>query len=134
MAPTRRTLLKTAGVAAVAGKLLESGEAKAQGAQTGQGGSLPRGLTYCNLRSGLGVKLGDRILEVGRAAQQLHVAVPATTDEVIAGKNVDGLSKVVLAAPKNATVAESEAQFGPCITNPQKIICSGSTTRSTSWK
>ena len=125
MAPTRRTLLKTAGVAAVAGKLLASGEAKAQGTQTGQGGSSPRGLTYCNLRTGLGVKLGDRILDVGRAAQQLHVAVPATTDEVIAGKNADGLRKVVQAAPKNATIAESEAQFGPCITNPEKIIMLG---------
>jgi len=125
MAPTRRTLLKTAGVAAVAGKLLESSDAKAQGAQTAQGGSSLRGLTYCNLRSGLGVKLGDRILDVGRAAQQLRVAAPATTDEVIAGKNADGLRKVVQAAPKNATVAESEAQFGPCVMNPEKIIMLG---------
>ncbi|MFL5399127.1 MAG: twin-arginine translocation signal domain-containing protein, partial [Myxococcales bacterium] len=68
MAPTRRTLLKTAGVAAVAGKLLKPGKAQAQGAQTGQGGASLRGLTYCNLRSGLGVKLGDRILDVARAA------------------------------------------------------------------
>src|SRR5439155_6098339 len=125
MAPTRRTLLKTAGVAAVAGKLLASGETKAQGTQTVQGGSSPRGLTYCNLRTGLGVKLGERSLEVGRAAQQLQLAVPATTDEVIAGKNADGLRKVVQAAPKNATIAESEAQFGPCITNPEKIIMLG---------
>ncbi|TMA37241.1 MAG: fumarylacetoacetate hydrolase family protein, partial [Deltaproteobacteria bacterium] len=73
----------------------------------------------------VGVKLGDRILDVGRAAQQLHVPVPATTDEVVAGKNADGLRKVVQAAPKNATVAESEAQFGPCITNPEKIIMLG---------
>src|SRR5438067_4044307 len=125
MAPTRRTLLKTAGVAAIAGKLLASGEAKAQGAQAGQGGSSPRGLTYCNLRSGLGVKLGDRILDVDRAGKQLQVAVPATTDEVIAGRNVEGLRKVLQAAPKNATIAEGEAQFGPCITKPEKIIMLG---------
>jgi 2-keto-4-pentenoate hydratase/2-oxohepta-3-ene-1,7-dioic acid hydratase in catechol pathway len=125
MAPTRRTLLKSAGVAAVAGKLLKPGAAQAQAPQTGQGGPSLRALTYCNLRSGLGVKMGDRILEVARAGKQLQVAVPASTDEVIAGKNVDGLRKVVQAAPKNATIAEVEAQFGPCITNPQKIIMLG---------
>ena len=125
MAPTRRTLLKSAGVAAVAGKLLKPGGAQAQAPQTGQGGPSLRALTYCNLRSGLGVKMGDRILEVARAGKQLQVAVPASTDEVIAGKNVDGLRKVVQAAPKNATIAEVEAQFGPCITNPQKIIMLG---------
>ena len=75
MAPTRRTLLKTAGAAAVAGKLLEAGAAKA--AQGPQGGSSLRGYTYCNLRSGVGVKQGDRILDVAAAGKQLKVAVPA---------------------------------------------------------
>jgi 2-keto-4-pentenoate hydratase/2-oxohepta-3-ene-1,7-dioic acid hydratase in catechol pathway len=126
MAPTRRTLLKTAGVAAVAGRLLKTREAEAaQGAQTGQGGASPRGYSYCNLRSGLGVKQGDRILDVAAAGKQLKVAVPASTDELIAGKHADGLRKVLQAAPKNATVAESEAKFGPCILNPEKIIMLG---------
>src|SRR5437879_4494209 len=108
MAPTRRTLLKTAGVAAVAGRLLKAGAAGA--AQGPQGGSSLRGYTYCNLRSGLGVKQGDRILDVAAAGKQLKVAVPASTDEVIAGKHSDGLLKVIQAAPKNATIAESEAK------------------------
>ena len=133
MASTRRSLLKTAGVAAVARKLFESKEAKAQGQPApqaqpsgpkAQGGS-PRGLTLCNLRSGLGVKLGDRILDVARAGQQLKVPVPASTDEAIAGKNADGLAKVLQAAPKNATVAENEAQFGPALLHPEKIIMLG---------
>ena len=131
MAPTRRTLLKRAGVAAVAGKLLESGKTRAQQApqtqhatRQGQNASL-RALTYCNLRTGLGVKLGERILDVARAGKELGVKVPATTDEVIAGKNIDGLRRVVEAAPRNATVVESEAQFGPCIVNPEKIIMLG---------
>jgi len=123
MAPTRRTLLKTAGAAAVAGKLLKAGAAKA--AQGPQGGSSLRGYTYCNLRSGLGVKLGDRILDVAAAGKQLKIAVPANTDEVIAGKHSDGLLKVIQAAPKNATIAESEAKFAPCITDPEKIIMLG---------
>ncbi len=126
MAPTRRTLLKTAGVAAMAGNLLKAGAAQAQGAaQTSQGGSSPRNLAYCNLRTGLGVKQGDRVLDVASAGKQLKVAVPASTDEVIAGKNLDGLRKVVQAAPKNATLAMTEAQFGPCVMHPEKIIMLG---------
>src|SRR5689334_11479436 len=116
MSPTRRSLLKTAGAAAVASRLLKADEAKAQGAQTGQGGTSLRGYSWCNLRNGLGVKQGDRILDVAAAGKQLKVAVPANTDEVIAGKNVDGLRKVLQAPPKNATVAITEAQLRPCIT------------------
>ena len=71
------------------------------------------------------MKLGERILDVARAGKQLGVKVPATTDEVIAGKSIDGLRRVVEAAPRNATVAENEAQFGPCIVNPEKIIMLG---------
>jgi len=125
MAPTRRSLLKTAGVAAVASRLLKPRVAKAEGPQAGEGGPSLRGYTYCNLRSGLGVKQGDRILDVAAAGKQLKVAVPANTDEVIAGKHVDGLRKVLQAAPKGATIAEKDAQFGPCITNPEKIIMLG---------
>ena len=66
MAPTRRTLLKTAGAVAVAGKLFDSsGEAQAQTGGGGGGGQSPRGQTWCNLKSGLGMKQGDRILDVG---------------------------------------------------------------------
>jgi len=43
---------------------MKPGVAKAEGPQAGQGGSSLRGYTYCNLRSGLGVKQGDRILDV----------------------------------------------------------------------
>src|SRR5438552_9678777 len=101
MAPTRRMLLKTIGVAAVAGKLLGPREAEAAGAQTS-----PRSLTLCNLRgSGLGVKMGDRILDVARAGKQ----VPASTDEVIAGKNLAGLQKAL--AAKGPFIAEKGAQF-----------------------
>ena len=125
MAPTRRTLLKTAGAAAVAGKLLKTRAAKAaEGPPVGGGASL-RGHSYCNLRTGVGVKQGDRILDVAAAGKQLKVAVPASTDEVVAGRNVDGLRKVLQAPPKNAMVAESEAQFAPCILNPEKIIMLG---------
>ena len=124
MAATRRTLLKTVGAAAVAGRLFTPGEAEgAEGAPSGTEAS-PRALTTCNLRgSGLGVKLGDRILDVARAAKQLRVAVPASTDELVQGKNLAGLAKVLSA--KGPFIAEKEAQFAPCILAPQKIIMLG---------
>src|SRR5438132_4115624 len=115
MAPTRRTLLKTIGVAAVAGKFLGPRDAEAAAAQTS-----PRSLTLCNLRgSGLGVKMGDNILDVARAGKQ----VPASTDEVIAGKHLAGLQKA--AAAKGPSIAEKDAQFAPCLFAPQKIIMLG---------
>ena len=124
MAATRRTLLKTVGAAAVAGKLFSPREAEgAEGAPQG-GGAAPRSLTTCNLRgSGLGVKLGDRILDVARAGKQLKVAVPASTDELVQGKNLAGLAKVL--AAKGPFIAEKDAQFAPCILAPQKIIMLG---------
>src|SRR3954471_2504362 len=122
MAPTRRTLLKTAGMAAVAGRFLgRAGEAEAQ--PKAGGGQSPRGQTWCNLKSGLGMKQGDRILDVAAAAKKLKVAVPANTDELIAGKDMAGLHKVLTA--KGPYVAEKDAQFAPCVTRPEKIIMLG---------
>src|SRR5882762_5140375 len=132
MAPTRRSLLKTAGVAAVASRLMKPGVAKAEGPQAGQGGSSLRGYTYCNLRSGLGVKQGDRILDVAAAGKELKVAVPANTDEVIAGKHVDGLRKVIQSAPKGATSPRARRSSDPASRTPRRSSCSGSTTGSTS--
>jgi len=114
MAPTRRELLATAGAVALATKL-----SRAQGASAS-----PRGQTWCNLQgSGLGLKQGDRILDLSKAAKQMRVQVPANTDELIQGKHADGLQKVISA--KGPTVAEKDARFAPCITNPEKIIMLG---------
>lgn len=122
MAATRRTLLKTVGVAAVAGKLL--GAREAEGAQGGGPQASPRGMTWCNLRgAGLGAKIGDKILDVSGAAKQLHAQVPASTDELIEGKNLAGLAKVL--AAKGPFIAEKDAKFAPCLTRPQKIIMLG---------
>jgi len=113
MAPTRRTLLKTVGAAAVAAKLFKPGEARA--AETS-----PRALTLCNLKgSGLGVKIGDRILDVAKTGKN----VPMSTDDVIAGKNLAGLQKAL--AAKGPFVAEKDAKFAPCLLAPQKIIMLG---------
>jgi 2-keto-4-pentenoate hydratase/2-oxohepta-3-ene-1,7-dioic acid hydratase in catechol pathway len=103
---------------------------EAEAAETTSGGAFsPRALTFCMLRSGstlsLGVKQGAKILDVVKAGKAMHVAVPMTTFEVIAGKNLAGLQKVVAKPPAAAMIDESAAQFGPCITNPEKILMLG---------
>jgi 2-keto-4-pentenoate hydratase/2-oxohepta-3-ene-1,7-dioic acid hydratase in catechol pathway len=128
MPTTRRRLLQAAGAAAAATLLpgrgtLAAGEAKPDVS--------PRALCYCMLRTpagaSLGVKQGERILDVGKAGKLLRVAVPATTDDVIAGRDRKGLQAVLAAADslKGAFVAETAAEFGPCLTAPQKIIMLG---------
>ncbi|HEX9578656.1 MAG TPA: fumarylacetoacetate hydrolase family protein [Myxococcales bacterium] len=118
MATTRRSLLVGAGAAAAAA-LLDKGEAHAAQPKP------LRGLTLANLKTGLGVKLGDRVLDVARAAKKMGKKVPATTDEVILGRNVEGLLAVAAAAPKEFLIGEAAAQFGPCISNPEKIMMLG---------
>jgi len=115
---TRRDLLKTVGAAAVAAKLLAPRDAEA-GPQ-----AAPKVAAWCNLRgSGLGAKIGDKILDVAKAGKQMHVAVPANTDELIRGKNAAGLARAL--AARGPFIAEKDAQFAPCITAPQKIIMLG---------
>jgi 2-keto-4-pentenoate hydratase/2-oxohepta-3-ene-1,7-dioic acid hydratase in catechol pathway len=128
MATTRRSLLQTAGAVA-AGTLLLRKEARA--APQSNSSLSPRALTYCMLRTqgglSLGVKQGDHILDVGNAGKLLRVAVPATTDDVISGRELEGLQKVLSSAAslKGVFLNEKDAQFGPCITHPQKIIMLG---------
>lgn len=84
----------------------------------------PRAMTWCNLQgSGLGLKVEGRILDVARAAKKLKVRVPANTDELIEGRYLSGLEKVVKA--RGPFIAEEKARFDPCITRPQKIIMLG---------
>jgi len=139
MDATRRTLLRNAGVAA-AGTMIFQPAAEGAPRQAGTtsaaspGTSVPalRSLAYCMLRSpqgeGLGVRRENRILDVAKAGKALRVTVPASTDELIEGKAVAGLQKV-LAAPasavRTALLPIEEARFAPCITRPQKIIMLG---------
>jgi 2-keto-4-pentenoate hydratase/2-oxohepta-3-ene-1,7-dioic acid hydratase in catechol pathway len=125
----RRTLLTTA--AAASALLATRGRSsEAEAAEPAAGGSFsPRALTYCMLKSGntlsLGVKQGAKIVDVVKAGKAMHVNVPVSTDEVIAGKNLAGLQKVLAKPPAAAMVDESAAKFGPVITNPEKILMLG---------
>ena len=128
MASTRRKLLQAAGAAAAGTLLLKR---KASGAGQSSSTLFTRGLSYCMMRGPtgltLGIKQGDRILDVMKAGKLLRVAVPTTTDEVIGGQNLDGLQQALesTSSVKTALVRESDVQFGPCITAPQKILILG---------
>lgn len=139
MDTTRRTLLRSAGAAA-AGSMLFQSAARGAGAPAPTTPSAPATAVpasflseaYCTLRTPqgdvLGVRRENRILDVARAGKALRVAVPASTDDVIEGKAVAGLQKVLAAsasAVKAALVPIEEARFGPCITRPQKIMMLG---------
>ena len=139
METTGRTLLMNAGVAAVGSMLFQSAAA-AQGsgssapapAKAGTDGAGLRSQAWCMLRTPEGDTLGlrreNRILDVGKAGKALKVPVPASTDELLEGKGIAGLQKVLAASAssvKAALVPVEEARFGPCVTRPQKIIMLG---------
>jgi len=90
-------------------------------------------MVFATLRKGndlsLGIKTDRGILDVARAEQDLKAGVPTTISDVLNGRNVGALASFVdqAKAANNAAyfVAEKDAQFGPCVTNPEKIVCIG---------
>src|SRR5258708_25389128 len=65
------------------------------------------------------------MLEWAGSGRGVGVKGAATGDDVIAGREVEGLWKVLAAGAKAVRVAEKDAQFGPCLTAPEKIIVLG---------
>ena len=138
MTQTRRSFLKTAGVAAVAATARPAVAKTATKAAPTTAGSgprdLPKQMTFCTLRKGgeysLGLKTSRGILDVKKAAQALRKNVPLTIDEVLKGGDTQGLKALMdqaLASGnlKSAFIDESQAEFGPCVTNPEKIMMLG---------
>lgn len=76
----------------------------------------------------LGVKTEKGILDVQAAAQGAGVQVPDSIMSVIEQDAVVGeLEKLIssVSDDSSAWLQESELQFGPCVTEPKKIICVG---------
>ena len=132
----RRIFLKTAGLAggaALAGISLEAPRSPvaAQAAATGGGAQdLPTGMTFCTLERGAGTGLGlktDRgVLDVAAAEEALKENAPTTISAVLAGAgDLAGLKRLRDRAAASHFVAEDKAKFGPCVTNPEKIVCIG---------
>ena len=136
----RRTFLKTtglAGMAAMTGASLTAGTDAA--AQTAPGATepkeLPKGMTFATLRRpegpGLGVRTDRGILDVVAAERDFREGAPTTIDAVLKGQgDISGLKRLADKARASASadryfVAADTAAFGPCVTNPEKIICIG---------
>ena len=142
MRDKRRDFLKTAALAGAATTVgacahmgghehAYGGAAAASKARTA-GGPIPKGMTFVTLASrggnSLGVKTGKGILDVAHAAVHYRSDAPTTIDDLI--KYGDGgLTELVRKAEAEAHgplfLDESKVAFGPCVTNPQKIVCVG---------
>src|SRR5207253_4592714 len=95
---------------------------------------LPRNMTFCTLRRDarfvLGIRTPKGVLDVEKAAKALRRSAPTTIDEVLQGTDPQALKALVDAAVANGTaksafVSEAQAPFGPCVTNPEKIMMLG---------
>jgi len=124
----RRAFLKTAGLAASAGVMTRTTDAAAQTTPWDP----PRGMTFATLRQGgrdgLAIKTERGLLDVRRAEAAWRKGAPTTIDEVLArggGKALRELLHKAQQGPADFFVPEDKASFGPCVTNPQKILCVG---------
>lgn len=139
----RRSFLKDAGAAGViaasgGGGLLASPAVEAASRANAQaapvsGRDMARGLTLVTIRRAgqyrLGVKTERGILDVPAAARLLGRPSARQVDEVIRGgdQGLGALVRSALASPrtKPAFLAEDAIEFGPCVTNPEKILMLG---------
>jgi 2-keto-4-pentenoate hydratase/2-oxohepta-3-ene-1,7-dioic acid hydratase in catechol pathway len=142
MGQTRRTFLKLAGAAglgaAAAPGALGAAQPKSRTVASRTNGNgakeLPRNMTFCTLRRDsrfvLGIRTPRGVLDVEKAAKALRRSAPTTIDEVLQGTDPQALKALVDAAvangaAKSAFVPEDQAPFGPCVTNPEKIMMLG---------
>lgn len=136
----RRKFLKSSAAGVVAGGLLSSGarEAFAQAKDAKPAAGQPpkletaKNMTLAMLQTPNGLSLGVRtdkgIVDVGAAEQVYKLGAPVSTDEVISGEyNAAALKSAVdkVKASGKFLVAEKSAKFGPCVTEPSKILCVG---------
>lgn len=139
MSKTRRTFLKAAGLAGAAATGLPSltSSAQAQAAaptRRSAAQEMPKAMTFCTLRQdgefSLGLRTDRGILDVARAETEFKEGAPVTINDVFEGTgDVAGLKRLLDKARAGAAdrffIAEDKAPFGPCVTDPEKIICIG---------
>lgn len=139
MKTERRKFLKQAGVAGAVIAASSAATMKAGGANAAAAGptpraptAMPKGMMLLTMRSGdrytLGLKTDKGILDVAAAAKALKSGAPVTMDELLEGGD-GGLAELrdraLASGSKNLFASEQAVHFGPCVTNPQKIICVG---------
>ena len=134
----RRAFLKTTSLAAAAAAagLPAATEAVAQArSASAETKELPKGLVLATLRRpdsyGLGLRTDRGILDVVAAEQDFREGAPTTIDALLHGQgDANALRRLAEKARASASadryfVALDQAAFGPCVTNPEKIVCIG---------
>jgi 2-keto-4-pentenoate hydratase/2-oxohepta-3-ene-1,7-dioic acid hydratase in catechol pathway len=96
---------------------------------------LPKGLVLATLRRpdgyGVGLRTDRGILDVAAAEEDFREGVPTTIDALLKSQDdAGGLRRLAEKARASASadryfVAVEQAVFGPCVTNPEKIVCIG---------
>jgi 2-keto-4-pentenoate hydratase/2-oxohepta-3-ene-1,7-dioic acid hydratase in catechol pathway len=138
MKTERRKFLKQAGaagavIAASSAATLKTGEARAAAGTTPRAPTgMPKGMMLLTMRNGdhytLGIKTDKGILDVAAATKAFKSGAPVTMDDLLEGGD-GGLTalrdRALASSGKGLFLKESEVDFGPCVTNPQKIICVG---------
>src|SRR5262249_33827104 len=127
------TSLAAAAAAAGLPAATEAG-AQARAASVGMK-ELPKSLVLATLRRpgshGLGVRRGRGHLGVGPAGEGFSRGAAATVDALLHGQgDANALRRLAEKARASASadryfVALDQAAFGPCVTNPEKIVCIG---------
>lgn len=133
----RREFFKHAGVVGAVAASGGFGAAPAQAAAAGRGAKpgspgMPKQMTFITLRTGdgysLGVKTDKGVLDVRKAAKLFKSPAPTDIDDLIRGGD-RGLTELVGKAGASNKAAlfldEDKIEFGPCVTNPEKILCVG---------
>lgn len=140
MESSRREFLKISGAVLAAyaasnvlpGKEAEAGAGLGAGAKVAPG-EMPKNMTFLTIdKNGeysLGVKTDKGVLDVKAAVTLFKKKAPTTIDEVIQGGD-QGLTALVRSAlitdrAKSVFLDESKIQYGPCVTNPEKIMMLG---------
>jgi len=127
----RRTFLKSAtiaGVAAVTASAVSPTEVHSTPAR--EPAELPKGMTFATLRKsdgyGLGLRTARGVLDVAAAEAELKLGAPITISAVFRGEgDIAALPKLAANAAAGHFIAEDKAQFGPAVTDPEKIVCIG---------
>src|SRR5215213_2748596 len=134
----RRTFLKTAALAGAAATSGLGGLTTPAAARTGAARAgtqeLPKGMTFATLRQGseygLGIRTERGVLDVVKAESELSEGAPTTINAVLESEgDMAALTRLIdkarMAGGERFFVPENAAEFGPCVTDPEKIICIG---------
>jgi 2-keto-4-pentenoate hydratase/2-oxohepta-3-ene-1,7-dioic acid hydratase in catechol pathway len=138
MRQDRRTFLKTASVVGATAVAANAPirPSVAQNAPRASGSKeMPKGMTFATLRRsdgyGLGLRTDRGVLDVTAAEKDFSQGAPTNITAVFKGQgDVAALNRLAEKAKASADagryfIAEDKAQFGPAVTEPEKILCVG---------